>query len=119
MPPSRSARAAPASTRSVPCAGLAYFSHSLKLECLLLRGAKRVPTASPAHARGTTPASRPEAITVLIPAEVAMSAATTFERMPPEPSGEVACPISSTSSASGSSTRSTSVAPGSMRGSAV
>ena len=58
-------------------------------------------------------------MTVLIPAAVAMSAATTFERMPPEPSGDVACPISSTPSASGSSTRSTSVAPGSIRGSAV
>ena len=33
-----------------------------------------------------------------------MSAATTFERMPPEPSGDVSCPISSTPSASGSAT---------------
>ena len=39
-----------------------------------------------------------------IPAAVAISAATTFERMPPEPSGEVVWPISSSSSASKSLT---------------
>ena len=103
----------------MPWAGFAYFSHSLKLDCRLGRGAKRVPVASPAQARPSTPGSSPDAITAGIPAEVAMSAATTFERMPPEPSGDVSCPISSTPSASGSSTRSTSVAPGSSRGSAV
>ena len=51
VPPSRSARAAPASTRSVPCEGLAYFSHSLKLEWRAGPGRKRVPAGSPAHAR--------------------------------------------------------------------
>ena len=33
----------------------------------------------------------PLAITVAIPAAVAISAATTFERIPPEPSGDPAC----------------------------
>ena len=36
---------------------------------------------------------RPLQITAGIPAAVAISAATTFERMPPEPSGEVVWPI--------------------------
>ena len=49
VPPSRSARAAPASTHSVPCDGLAYFSHSLKLEWRAGRGGKRVPAGSPAQ----------------------------------------------------------------------
>ena len=74
----------------------------MKLEWRLGRGAKRVPVASPAHARPIVPGSSPEAITVAIPAAVAMSAATTFERMPPEPSGDVWWPISSAPSASGS-----------------
>ncbi len=39
--------------------------------------------------RGSSPGVRPLAITVGIPAAVAISAATTFERIPPEPSGEV------------------------------
>jgi len=38
-------------------------------------------------------------ITVEIPAAVAISAATTFERIPPEPSGEVVWPTSRSSSA--------------------
>ena len=54
-----------------------------------------------------------------MPAAVAMSAATTFERMPPEPWVEVDCVIASSSSAAKSSTRSTSDALGSRRGSAV
>jgi hypothetical protein len=40
------------------------------------------------------------AITQPMPAAVAISAATTFERIPPEPSAEVAWPISSRVSAS-------------------
>ena len=52
-----------------------------------------MPTGSPVAAPSTAPARRPLAITVGIPAAVAISAATTFDRIPPEPRGEVACPI--------------------------
>ena len=93
MPDSRSARAAPASTTSRPCAGLAYLSHSLKLDVRTACGGKRVPSASPAAARAITPARVPFAITAGIPAAVAISAATTFERMPPDPIGDALCPI--------------------------
>ena len=40
------------STVTVPCDGLAYFSHSLKLEWRAAWARKRVPAGSPAHARG-------------------------------------------------------------------
>ena len=58
-------------------------------------------------------------MTVGIPAAVAISAAATFERIPPEPSGDVAEPIESEASSDGSSTDVTSRADGSTRGSAV
>ena len=58
-------------------------------------------------------------MTVGMPAAVAISAAATFERMPPDPSGEVAEPIDSASSSEGSETNETSSAEGSTRGSAV
>ena len=103
----------------MPSAGLAYLSQSLKLDCRTAWGANRVPTRSPAHARADRPRSMPLAITVGIPAAVAISAATTFERMPPEPSGETSWPICSPPSSAGSSTCSTSVADGSRRGLAV
>ena len=99
--------------------GFAYRSHSLKLECRASRASKRVPTSSPAAAAVRTPGTRPLAITVGIPAAVAISAATTLDRIPPEPSGEVLWPISRPSSASNSLTRSISVAPASVRGSEV
>ena len=54
-----------------------------------------------------------------MPAAVAISAAATFERIPPEPSGDVAEPIDSAASSAGSATVETSVADGSTRGSAV
>ena len=66
-----------------------------------------------------SPGSKPEPITVGIPAAVAISAAATFERIPPEPSGDVAEPIDSASSSAGSLTAETSCAEGSTRGSAV
>ena len=119
MPPSRSARAAPASTVSVPCDGFAYLSQSLKLEWRTACGAKRVPTRSPAHAPAIVPGVRPLAITVAMPAAVAISAATTFERIPPEPSGDSSWPISKSCSTAWSVTSSTSRAPGSRRGFAV
>jgi hypothetical protein len=62
--------------------------------------------------------STPLAIVTGMPAAVAISAATTFERMPPEPSGDVDTPISKASSVSISRTSSTSRADGSWRGSA-
>ena len=117
--PSRSARAAPASTVTVPWLGLAYFSHSLKLDWRVSWGAKRVPAGSPAQARASTPPTRPLPITVGIPAAEAISAATTLERMPPEPSGEGEWPICSPVSDSGSVTSPTSFASGDVRGSAV
>ncbi len=104
---------------TVPCAGFAYLSHSLKLEWRTACGANRVPTRSPAQALAITPGTIPLAITAGMPADVAISAATTFERIPPEPSGESSCPISSSSSAPWSVTSSTSCAPGSLRGLAV
>ena len=61
----------------------------------------------------------PLAITVGMPAAVAISAATTFERIPPEPSGETEWPMSNAASVPASATSRTSSAPGSMRGSAV
>ena len=58
-------------------------------------------------------------MTLPIPAADAISAATTFDRMPPDPSGDGAWPICNSDSASGSVTSSTSSAPASARGSAV
>ena len=57
VPPSRSARAAPASTTTEPCDGFAYLSHSLNDGWRTGCGANRVPVASPAHARASTPGS--------------------------------------------------------------
>ena len=91
----------------------------MKLEWRTACGAKRVPTRSPAHARGSDPGTIPLAITAGIPAAVAISAAMTFERIPPEPSGDSSCPIWSASSSAGSVTSSTSRASGSLRGFAV
>ena len=55
-----------------------------------------------------------------MPAAVAISAAATFERIPPEPSGDVAdADRQAPSSSAGSSTVETSRADGSTRGSAV
>ena len=54
-----------------------------------------------------------------IPAAVAISAATTFDRMPPEPSGEVDSPMSYCSSWATSVTSVTGSAELSWRGSAV
>ena len=65
------------------------------------------------------PGSRPLAITVGMPAAVAISAATTLERMPPEPSGDAACPMSSGSSAAKSVHLGDQPASGCIRGSAV
>ena len=54
-----------------------------------------------------------------MPAAVAISEATTFERMPPEPSAEVSLPIDNSSSAENVTTSGTRTAVGSRRGSAV
>ena len=53
-----------------------------------------MPADSPRSARLTSAGSIPLAIATGIPAAVAISAATTLERMPPEPSGEVESPMS-------------------------
>ena len=58
-------------------------------------------------------------MTVSIPPAVAISAATTFERIPPVPSGDVVWPIDRSPSAAKSVTVGTSTAPGSVCGLAV
>ncbi len=94
VPRSRSARSAPSSITSRPWVGFAYFSHSLKLDTLPSCRRKRVPVGSPASAAATDSRSTPLVIVTGMPAAVAISAATTFERIPPEPSGERDRPIS-------------------------
>ena len=78
-----------------------------------------MPAASPASAARTASRSVPRAIVAGIPAAVAISAATTLERIPPEPSGEAEKPISSSSSCSKSRTSGISWAAGSRAGSAL
>ena len=78
-----------------------------------------MPTSSPAQARASTPGSNPLPITVGMPAAVAISAAATFERIPPEPSADVAVEIDNAASSDGSATDRTSEADGSERGSPV
>ena len=69
-------------------------------------------------AAATTPAVAPWAITVATPPALAISAATTFERMPPDPQEEPLPPTSSSSSRRWSLTSDTSSAPA-RRGSRV
>ena len=52
-----------------------------------------MPLGAPASAAATA-RSTPLVIVTGMPAAVAISAATTFERMPPDPSGEVDSPMS-------------------------
>ena len=73
-----------------------------------------MPPAEPSSAAPSAPSRRPLQITVSIPPAVAISAATTFERIPPVPSGEVVWPIASAPSASKSVTSGTSAASGSI-----
>ena len=65
------------------------------------------------------PGARPLAITASMPAAVAISAATTLERIPPLDSGEPAWPMCSAASLRKSVTSATCSAPASRRGSAV
>ena len=58
-----------------------------------------MPSRSPAAARSTAPDRVPFRIVAGMPAAVAISAATTFDLIPPEPRGEVDTPIWSGSSA--------------------
>ena len=53
-----------------------------------------MPTASPAIARASVPGCVPLQITTGMPAEVAISAASTLLRIPPEPRCELDMPIS-------------------------
>ena len=53
-----------------------------------------MPLGSPASAAAIELRSTPLAIATGMPAAVAISAATTFERIPPDPSGERDTPIS-------------------------
>ena len=78
-----------------------------------------MPTGRPSSAAASAAGSSPLQITVSIPAAVAISAATTFERIPPEPSGEVVRVISRASRAPKSLTSPTGSAAASRRGSAV
>ena len=77
-----------------PVVGFAYLSQSLKLETRPRCGWKPVPVGSPESAAAIASRSVPLVITTGMPAAVAISAATTFERIPPEPSGELATPMS-------------------------
>ena len=69
--------------------------------------------------RAAPSGSAPEAITAGMPAAVAISAATTFDRMPPEPSGEAEKPMSAPRAGSKPVTSAISSAEGSREGSAV
>ena len=91
-----------------PVRRLGVLQPQLEARVAARPGRKRVPAALARPARAITPGSSPEAMTVAMPAAVAISAATTFERMPPEPSGDVACADLSAPSASKSATSSTS-----------
>ena len=94
MPPSRSARAAPASTVTVPVARLGVLEPQLEARLADRLGCEA--RAAPARLRPRArarPGISPLPITVAIPAAEAISAAMTFERIPPEPSGDGACPI--------------------------
>ena len=53
-----------------------------------------MPLDSPASAAATASRSIPLVIVTGIPAAVAISAATTFERIPPDPIGELDSPMS-------------------------
>ena len=70
----------------------------MKLDALPACATKRVPTASPAAAAASVPALVPSQIVAGIPASLAISAAATLLRMPPEPKAEVRSPISSPAS---------------------
>ena len=63
-------------------------SQSLKLDTRPSCGWKSVPLGAPARAAATASRSTPLVIVTGMPAAVAISAATTFERIPPDPSGE-------------------------------
>ena len=78
-----------------------------------------MPVAAPVAAAVMVPGASPLAMTVGMPAAVAISAATTLERIPPEPRAEAVWPMSSGSSALKSVTSVTSSADGSRCGSAV
>ena len=105
VPPSRSARAAPASTTTWPCGRLGVLQPQLEARVARRAGRRSAcPRARRARAAAIAPGASPLVITVSMPAAVAISAATTFERIPPEPSGEPAWPMSRLSSAAKSST---------------
>ena len=78
-----------------------------------------MPTASPPAAASSDPGRVPSQITLGIPASLAISAAATLLRIPPEPKAEVRSPISISPSSEKSSTSSTGAASGSALGSAL
>ena len=119
VPRSASAARAPPSTCSRPRSGFPYLIQSLYAGSGRGSAGKRVPIRSPRAASSNDRGLRPEAITAVTPPVLAISAATTFERMPPEPSGDVVAAMSSSARPSKSVTSSTSRAEGSARGSAV
>ena len=90
-----------------PREAFAYLSHSLKLDWRRSCGMKRVPTASPATARASVPGrSRCRSRPVCRPT-VAISAASTLLRIPPDPRWELDIPISYPRSSSRSRTSAT------------
>ncbi len=78
----RPARAESTSTR--PRTGFPYRSQLVRRQRAGI-GPEPLPTERPADASATPSGVRPSAITTATPPERAISAATTFDRMPPEP----------------------------------
>ena len=120
-PLSRRTRAAPSSTITLPRAGFAYLSQSLKLDALP-RPERRSGCRPPPRAAAAVsePDRVPSQITLGIPASLAISAAATLLRIPPEPKAEVRSPISAMPSSSEKSpTSGSGWRPGRRRGSAL
>ena len=117
-PRSRRTRAAPSSTTSPPSRRLRVFEPELEAGRLARWAAKRVPDRLPGGGRASVPALVPLQITAGIPDSLAISAAATLLRMPPEPKAEVRSPISRAASCAKSVTSAIGSAAGSSPGSA-
>ena len=93
-PRSRSILPAPSSTTTRPRAGVDQRSQSLKLGARSLRVRKVVPMRSPRTAASRVPSAVPSQIVTGTPELLAICAATTLLRIPPEPKADVREPMS-------------------------
>ncbi len=93
-PRSRRTRAAPSSTTIRPRAGVAQRSQSLKLDPRSVRVGNAVPIRSPPAAASSVPGAVPSQIVTATPEPLAIAAAETLLRMPPDPNVEEGAPIS-------------------------